>query len=57
MRVSRALLGSLKQKEHSLSANLLPGRWNPIQVTIPNIDPKSFGYLSVSIDTDEILLY
>lgn len=50
-------LEALQEREEKVSAKLGPGRWNPIQVTLPKIDPKEFGYLAISIETNEIALY
>jgi hypothetical protein len=49
--------GSLKTQEQTISSALQPGRWNPVHVVLPAIEPKDFGYLSVSIETDQLSLY
>jgi Protein of unknown function (DUF3251) len=53
---AREWLGALQRKEENLTASLLPGRWNPVKVTLPKIDEKTFGYLSVRIRTNQISL-
>ena len=47
----------LQTKEESINERLLPGHWNPVQVTLPGIQPKDFGYLEVSVTTNQILMY
>jgi len=51
-----AWLGALQQRTEKITTTLAPGRWNPVQITLPKIEAKDFGYLSVSIETDEIIL-
>jgi Protein of unknown function (DUF3251) len=48
---------SLQTKLESITERLLPGHWNPVQVTLPGIQPKDLGYLEVSISTDQIFMY
>jgi hypothetical protein len=50
-------LESLQERTEKITTNLAPGRWNPVQITLPRIDAKEFGYLSVSVETDEISLH
>lgn len=47
----------IQTKEESITEHLLPAHWNPVQVTLPGIQPKDLGYLEVSISTDQILMY
>lgn len=47
---------SLKQKENDVLQDVLPGSWNPVQVTLPGVEPKRFGYLEVRIETNVITL-
>jgi hypothetical protein len=48
---------SLQTKEEAITERLLPGHWNPVQITLSGIQPKDFGYLEVSVSTDQILMY
>lgn len=47
----------LKTKNEQVVATLYQGRWNPVTVVLPEIDQAHFGYLQVSITTNEIQLY
>lgn len=47
----------LKSKDEQVVATLYQGRWNPVTVVLPEIDEAHFGYLQVSITTNEIRLY
>jgi|SRR6185437_678897 len=47
----------LKTKDEQVVATLYQGRWNPVTVVLPEIDQAHFGYLQVSITTNEIQLY
>jgi len=49
-------LNSLQSKDEELTAELRPGSWNPISVTLPKIDTKNFGHLEVSISNKTISL-
>lgn len=55
--VAAKWLESLQERTEKITAKLAPGRWNPVQITLPKIDAKEFGYLSVSVETDEISLH
>lgn len=48
---------ALQESEQSIANNLTPGTWNPIQVVLPRIEEKAFGYLEVKISTDRIALH
>ena len=48
---------ALQSKVEHITDRLLPGHWNPVQITLPGIQEKDFGYLTVKIETDQILLY
>jgi outer membrane murein-binding lipoprotein Lpp len=48
---------TLHEKQESVTARLLPGHWNPVQVVLPGIDAKDFGYLQVSMSTNMIAMY
>jgi hypothetical protein len=47
---------SLQSKEVTLNEILRPGKWNPVSVILPNIDPKNFGYLEVRLTTSTLSL-
>lgn len=47
---------SLKDKEISFTETLRPGCWNKINFVLSPIEPKNFGYLELSIQTDNISL-
>lgn len=47
---------TLKTKSVELPNTLAAGNWNPVFVVLPGIDPKHFGYLSVSIATKSVFL-
>jgi hypothetical protein len=47
---------ALQEKELELPALLRSGSWNPITVTLPGIEAKSFGYMSLSVSTKTIQL-
>jgi hypothetical protein len=51
-----AWTNSLQSKEEKLTADLRPGAWNPITVTLPKIDAKNFGYLEVGISNSSVSL-
>jgi hypothetical protein len=48
--------GGLKTKTVELPNTLAAGNWNPVFVVLPGIDPKHFGYLSISMDTKSVFL-
>lgn len=48
---------ALKSKEQTITADLRPGRWNPVPIILPSIDQKDFGYLEVKVATNQIKLY
>jgi hypothetical protein len=48
---------SLRNKQETVIARLLPGHWNPVQIVLPGIDAKDFGYLEVSMSTNMIYMY
>ncbi len=45
-----------KEKEETLTADLQPGSWNPVAVTLPGIPASDFGYLTVTVETSRISL-
>lgn len=47
----------LQKKQIDLSEDIKPGSWNPVTIALPGISADKFGYLNVSIDTNEIVLY
>jgi hypothetical protein len=47
---------SLQQKTVTLTDSLHPGHWNPVEITIPGIAVDRFGYLDVSLQTNNISL-
>jgi hypothetical protein len=47
---------SLREKKETVTEKLLPGHWNPVQVVLPGIEAKDFGYLEVSISTDMVYM-
>ena len=47
---------SLQEREQTLTATLLPGHWNPVDVTLPKIDAKQLGYMRVRVATDVVAL-
>jgi hypothetical protein len=47
---------NLKEKDEVINANLRPGSWNPVTVTLPDLDQKNFGYLQMKIETKTISL-
>ena len=47
----------LKSKDEQIVATLYQGKWNPVTVVLPEIDQAHFGFLQVSITTNEIQLY
>lgn len=47
---------SLLKHSASVASRLLPGKWNQVRVTLPNIKAESLGYLAIQIDTDSIIL-
>lgn len=49
-------LEALQEREEDVAVSLLPGRWNPVQVTLPKLDAKTFGYLSVRIQANVLAL-
>jgi hypothetical protein len=48
--------GDLKTKAVELPSTLAAGNWNPVFVVLPGIDPKHFGYLTISIETKSVFL-
>jgi len=48
---------SLRDKQETVTARLLPGHWNPVQIVLPGIEAKDFGYLQVSMSTNIIAMY
>jgi len=48
---------SLREKKESVTEKLLPNHWNPVQLVLPGIEPKDFGYLEVSMSTNMIQMY
>ena len=46
----------LKSKDAAILTTLLPGSWNPVSVVLPGIEPKNFGYISISMDATTIAL-
>lgn len=47
---------SLKKHSLSLTKDLKPGNWNPIQVVLPGIKPSDLGYVRIDIDNSAIML-
>jgi len=47
---------SLKEKEISFTETLRPGCWNKVNFVLSPIEPKNFGYMELSIQTDNISL-
>jgi hypothetical protein len=47
---------SLREKELSLTDSLLPGSWNPVTFVLAPARADEFGYLELSITTDNIRL-
>jgi Protein of unknown function (DUF3251) len=47
---------ALKTKELSLTQDLHPGSWNPVNVTLPGIAADRFGYLELSLNTTSVSL-
>lgn len=48
--------GALKTKELTLTDELHPGGWNPVNVTLPGIEASHFGYFELSLNTNTISL-
>jgi len=55
-KVNLAWLNKLKSKDAEITERLLPGSWNPVSIVLPGIDPKEFGYISISMDATTISL-
>ena len=53
---SMAWANKLKGKDADLTESLQAGSWNPVSIVLPGIDPKEFGYLSVSMGAKTIAL-
>lgn len=51
-----AWFASLQSKDIDITDSLLPGNWNPVEIVLPSIEPKEFGYLEVKIKTNTISL-
>jgi hypothetical protein len=47
---------NLKKKDAEILETLVPGSWNPTTVVLPGIEPRNFGYVSISIDSKTISL-
>jgi hypothetical protein len=43
-----------KKKELSLTGSLLSGKWNSVQLILPDTKPSDFGYLNISIETNTV---
>lgn len=48
---------AMKSKEHTVTQDLLSGRWNPVPIVLPSIEEKNFGFLEVKVTTNTIRLY
>ena len=46
----------LKSREQTLVESIRPANWNPVQIVLPGIEEKQFGYLEVKIETTVIQL-
>lgn len=47
---------SLKEKEVPFTEVLRPATWNNVTLTLPNTSPQQFGYMKLSMDTNQISL-
>lgn len=44
----------LVEKESKFTEELRPGTWNNLNLTLPGLPPEQFGYLELSLDTNNI---
>jgi hypothetical protein len=45
---------SRKTKDFSFTGTLASGRWNTLEVILPDTKPSEFGYLEISLDTNTV---
>ncbi len=48
---------SINEKDQKFLDDLLPGRWNKVDLVLPGVPPDKLGYLELSLDTSEIRLF
>lgn len=53
----REWLGTMREAEHKFTNDLSPGTWNKVTLTLPGVPPEKFGYLELSVETDQITLH
>lgn len=46
-----------RETEHKFTNDLRPATWNQVTLTLPGLPPDKFGYLELSVETDQIKLY
>jgi hypothetical protein len=51
-----AVEANTKKKEQELLKPVLPGSWNPNEVTLPGIKPDQLSWINIKLSTDQIAL-
>ena len=52
----RSWRASLQEKELAMRETLRPGAWNPVSFALAPADIDTFGYLELSMETDDVSL-